>query len=439
MSRRRFGEHHRQVPVNTASVTGEAHASSHARRPRTGRVYLDAVGPDGVIAMAHRGGALHPEIPGVENTLHAFEHAVALGYEYLETDVHVTRDGVLLAFHDDVLDRVTDATGRLADLSAEQISAARIREQYPVPTMAELLEAFPGCRFNIDLKSRGAVDALADLIDRTGSHDRICVGSFSQTRLDAFRAASHGRVATSPPPRGGAVHGLPQRSAGPPADPRPGQCPAGAAPPWSPAPSSPVRWYVARTGWGPGARVDRRRARRDGAAARPRRRRPDHRPDRRTQGRPHQARTVEEHTIVSTAAIGRADLSAAERLQQQKAWNWYDWANSAYYTTVLSVLFAPYMSTVAGTGRRLRRRRRLLQQDGEPARPAPRRRVAAVLPDQLRHHRQRVRAAGRRRLRRPLEPQEVEHGRLRLRRLRSSACCCSSCRATSGSWPRSRW
>jgi glycerophosphoryl diester phosphodiesterase len=163
-------------------------------------VYLDAVGQDGVIAMAHRGGALHPEIPGVENTLHAFEHAVTLGYEYLETDVHVTRDGVLLAFHDEVLDRVTDATGRLADLSAEQISAARIREEYPVPTMAGLLEAFPGCRFNIDLKSRGAVDALADLIDRTGSHDRICVGSFSQTRLDAFRRASRGRVATSAAP-----------------------------------------------------------------------------------------------------------------------------------------------------------------------------------------------------------------------------------------------
>jgi MFS transporter, UMF1 family len=57
---------------------------------------------------------------------------------------------------------------------------------------------------------------------------------------------------------------------------------------------------------------------------------------------------VEGHTIVSTAAIGIADLSPENRLQQQKAWNWYDWANSAYYTTVLSVLFAPYMSTVAG-------------------------------------------------------------------------------------------
>ena len=46
--------------------------------------------------------------------------------------------------------------------------------------------------------------------------------------------------------------------------------------------------------------------------------------------------------------VGIADLSPVDRLQQQNAWNWYDWANSAFYTTVLSVLFAPYMITVAG-------------------------------------------------------------------------------------------
>jgi glycerophosphoryl diester phosphodiesterase len=78
--------------------------------PLTGFAYLDEVAgePGGVLAFAHRGGAYHPEIEGLENTLAAFKHAVALGYDYLETDVHVTRDGVLLAFHDAVLDRVTD-------------------------------------------------------------------------------------------------------------------------------------------------------------------------------------------------------------------------------------------------------------------------------------------------------------------------------------------
>ncbi len=65
-----------------------------------------------VIAFAHRGGAYHPDIEGLENTLAAFEHAVALGYTHLETDVQTTSDGVLLAFHDAVLDRVTAPAGR---------------------------------------------------------------------------------------------------------------------------------------------------------------------------------------------------------------------------------------------------------------------------------------------------------------------------------------
>jgi UMF1 family MFS transporter len=50
----------------------------------------------------------------------------------------------------------------------------------------------------------------------------------------------------------------------------------------------------------------------------------------------------------TTTPGGIADLEPLARQRQQKAWNWYDWANSAYYTTVLSVMFAPYMITVAG-------------------------------------------------------------------------------------------
>ncbi len=200
MARRRFAVHHHRVQVNTAVVTV------------TGYPYLDAVldPPGSALAMAHRGGALHPEIPGTENTLHAFRHAVALGYRYLETDVHATADGVLLAFHDTALDRVTDSEGQLADLTAREIALARINGEHTVPTMAELLEEFPGCRFNIDLKAMGAVAPLAELLARTASEDRVCVGSFSQRRLDAFRRVTGGRVATSAsPPEVGLFLALP--------------------------------------------------------------------------------------------------------------------------------------------------------------------------------------------------------------------------------------
>jgi glycerophosphoryl diester phosphodiesterase len=186
------------MQVNTSGVNSDRTGAS----PVTGYPYLDAVldPPGSVLAMAHRGGALHPEIPGAENTVHAFRHAVALGYRYLETDVHATSDGVLLAFHDDALDRVTDSIGLLAELTAQEVSTARIADLHAIPTMAELLEEFPDCRFNIDLKSEAAVALLVDLLDRTRAHDRVCVGSFSSQRIRTFRRATAGRVATSAAP-----------------------------------------------------------------------------------------------------------------------------------------------------------------------------------------------------------------------------------------------
>ena len=184
------------MPVFTAPV------STPLPRPATGFAYLDTVchPPGSVIAMAHRGGAAHPDLPGLENTLHAFDHAVALGYRYLETDVHTTSDGVLLAFHDSSLDRVTGTPGEIARLRAADVAAALIGGEHPVPTMASLLEAFPDCGFNIDIKSAAAVQSLADLLRATGSEDRVCVGSFSQRRTNAFRRASGGRVATAATP-----------------------------------------------------------------------------------------------------------------------------------------------------------------------------------------------------------------------------------------------
>jgi glycerophosphoryl diester phosphodiesterase len=165
----------------------------------TGFAYLDRVreAPGSVLAFAHRGGADHPEIEGLENTLAAFRHAVGLGYDYLETDVHVTRDGVLLAFHDSVLDRVTDRRGEIAALSLSEVREALVGGREAVPTLAELFDAFPLARFNIDLKSDGAVPALAAFIRERGVEDRVLVGSFSPRRLNAFRRLVGPSVPTS--------------------------------------------------------------------------------------------------------------------------------------------------------------------------------------------------------------------------------------------------
>lgn len=171
-------------------------------RPVTGYPYLDAVldQAGSVLAFAHRGGAGHPELQRLENTMHAFRHAVELGYHYLETDVHATNDGAVVAFHDEDLERVADRAGRILDLSSDDVAEIIIGEGHTIPTMAELLEEFPDCRFNIDLKSPSAVRPLVDLLERTASHDRVLVGSFSLRRLDEFRRLTGGRVATSAAP-----------------------------------------------------------------------------------------------------------------------------------------------------------------------------------------------------------------------------------------------
>lgn len=153
-----------------------------------------------MLALAHRGGAYHPEVEGLENTLAAFTHAVQLGYRYLETDVHVTRDGVLLAFHDAVLDRVTDRRGAVAEMTHAEVLEARVGGREQVPTLVELLDAFPDARFNIDLKSEASVRALADLVRAREEWDRLLVGSFSPGRLARFRRLTEGRVATSAHP-----------------------------------------------------------------------------------------------------------------------------------------------------------------------------------------------------------------------------------------------
>ena len=170
--------------------------------PTCGFVYLDEVlrQPGSVLAFAHRGGVSHPEIEGLENTVTAFRHALALGYDYLETDVHVTRDGVILAFHDAVLDRVTDRSGAIAASTYAEVRQALVGGREEVATLATLFEEFPDARFNIDLKSDSAAPALADFIAAREAWDQVLVGSFSARRLRHFRRLTAGRVATSAHP-----------------------------------------------------------------------------------------------------------------------------------------------------------------------------------------------------------------------------------------------
>jgi glycerophosphoryl diester phosphodiesterase len=157
-------------------------------------VFLDAPRP---IAFAHRGGiSAHPE-----NTMASFANAVELGYRYLETDVHLSADGVLFAFHDDVLDRVTDRTGPLASLTAAEIETARVGGTEPIPRFEELLTAWPNHRFSIDPKSDASVAPLAEMLLAHRAIERVCIGAFSDARIAEMRQRCGPDLCTSMGPK----------------------------------------------------------------------------------------------------------------------------------------------------------------------------------------------------------------------------------------------
>lgn len=157
---------------------------------RTPHPYLDHPGP---IPFAHRGG----DADGLENTAAQFRRAADAGYRYMETDVHVTADGVLVAFHDDTLDRVTDGAGRIAELPWSEVRQARVAGREPVPLFSELLETFPEVRWNVDVKEEGALLPLLDLVESANAWDRVCVGSFSESRVARAQRLAGPRLATS--------------------------------------------------------------------------------------------------------------------------------------------------------------------------------------------------------------------------------------------------
>lgn len=148
---------------------------------------------DGPIAFAHRGGTS----AAPENTLRAFEHAINLGYRYVETDVHASADGKLLAFHDNNLLRTCGENIDIASTDWSKLSNARIDGTDPIPLLEDLLGSWPDVRINIDCKADTALQPLLDTLRRTNSLDRVCIGSFSDKRLARIRAELGPDVCTS--------------------------------------------------------------------------------------------------------------------------------------------------------------------------------------------------------------------------------------------------
>ncbi len=169
----------------------------------------DYLSHEHLLRLAHRGSRLL----WPENTITAFQGAVDYGCQYIETDLHVTKDGVIVIFHDDRLERLTNGTGQVSQWlwqDLRKLDAAyhfKPEEDYPlrgkgitISSLEEVLETFPNTMFNLDLKQPGIEPRVAEFINKNHCHDRVLIASFygSRTRkcsklLDKPTATSAGK------------------------------------------------------------------------------------------------------------------------------------------------------------------------------------------------------------------------------------------------------
>ncbi|MBN2651867.1 MAG: hypothetical protein JXR63_05740 [Spirochaetales bacterium] len=144
--------------------------------------------------LAHRGG-LYDD--AVENTYESFKNAVDIGVDIIETDLHLTSDGVVVAFHDSSIDRVSESRGKIAWMTYSQLldvdlvhyTTDNLKVTGKIISFEQLLEEFPNTIFNVDMKARSnkLVESVGKILERHQAFDRVCVASFFTANIELFR------------------------------------------------------------------------------------------------------------------------------------------------------------------------------------------------------------------------------------------------------------
>jgi glycerophosphoryl diester phosphodiesterase len=143
--------------------------------------------------LAHRGGLYDNSI---ENTIESFSNGVSAGVDVIETDVHLTKDGKIVVWHDSSLKRVAGVSGRIASMTYEQLEAIELKKSWSegdivssILLFEDALVKFPETRFNVDLKARNnnLVKSFGELLAKYDAFDRVCVGSFFTQNIKLFR------------------------------------------------------------------------------------------------------------------------------------------------------------------------------------------------------------------------------------------------------------
>jgi glycerophosphoryl diester phosphodiesterase len=142
--------------------------------------------------IAHRGASgTWPE-----NTLRAFREGLAQGADALELDVRVTRDGMLVVIHDPTVDRTTNGTGVVRELTIPTLRALDAGLGEALPTIDEVLESFPNVPLIVEIKEVAAAGPLALVLRRHAAGNRVLVGAFQRRALGPFKATEVARAAS---------------------------------------------------------------------------------------------------------------------------------------------------------------------------------------------------------------------------------------------------
>lgn len=167
---------------------------------------------DDTLVIAHRGGMFHAP----ENTLEAFSHAESIDVDILEYDVFITSDGKLVAIHDNTVDRTTDGSGRVNDMTLSEIQDLDAGYHYKneegkasfrgsgvvIPSVEQIFEEFGHMHQLIELKATNDPDRYEEmiqemwrLIEHHGMHEKVLIASFDHDINLRFDEVAGGNVA----------------------------------------------------------------------------------------------------------------------------------------------------------------------------------------------------------------------------------------------------
>lgn len=166
---------------------------------------------DRPLVMAHQGGqGLAPS-----STLEAFQKAYELGVDVIEFDIHMTKDGYLVAIHDPTVDRTTDGNGKVNDMTLDEIqtldAAANFQDEngenhfkgkgVTIPTVEQVFDAIPDVRWNIEIKDsndpklyRPIAEKLWRIIQDYHLEDHVLIASFDQDIIDIVTEITDGKA-----------------------------------------------------------------------------------------------------------------------------------------------------------------------------------------------------------------------------------------------------